>query len=170
MGYWGIHDADVPPRPWNQGMFWNYLNQVVYNPVLSLVKISALLFLLRVGGTKKRVNIACTGMIWFNMLQLLAFAPVVVFQCLPIEYNWRGVSEGSCIEGGIFSTTLASTNVLTDILTLWIPFWAFLDLKVNKRVRNALLAVFGLGALYVMSLLKNPHLLACLPRHLPKVR
>ncbi|KAM7191026.1 hypothetical protein V8F33_009143 [Rhypophila sp. PSN 637] len=149
MGYWGIHDADVPPRPWNQGMFWNYLNQVVYNPVLSLVKISALLFLLRVGGTKKRVNVACTAMIWFNMLQLLAFMPVVVFQCMPIEYNWRGVKDGKCIKGAVFSTTLASINVLTDILTLWIPFWAFLDLKVNKRVRNALLAVFCVGALVV---------------------
>ncbi|KAM7209666.1 hypothetical protein V8F20_000069 [Naviculisporaceae sp. PSN 640] len=150
MGYWGIHDVDIPPRPWNQGMLWNYLNQVFYNPVLSLVKISALLFLLRVGGTKKKVNMACTVMIWFNMLQLLAFMPVVIFQCLPLEYSWRGVKTGKCITGGTFSTTLSSINVLTDILTLWIPFWAFLDLKVNKRVRNALLGVFCVGALCVL--------------------
>lgn len=148
MGYWGIHDADLPSRPFNQGMFWNYLNQVFYNPVLSLVKISALIFLLRVGGTKRRVNIACTGMIWFNMLQLLAFLPIVIFQCHPIAYNWRGtVEKGSCIKGAIFSVCLAVINVITDILTLWIPFWAFLDLKVNRRVKNALLGVFCLGGL-----------------------
>lgn len=154
MGYWGIHDVDLPSRPLNQGMFWNYLNQVFYNPVLSLVKISALIFLLRVGGTKRRVNMACTGMIWFNMLQLLAFLPIVIFQCHPIEYNWRGTADGkgTCIKGGTFSTFLAVVNVITDILTLWIPFWAFLDLKVNRRVKNALLAVFCLGGLYVPSL------------------
>ncbi|KAK3330526.1 hypothetical protein B0H66DRAFT_66210 [Apodospora peruviana] len=148
-GYWGIHDADIPPHPRNLGYFWNYLNQVVYNPILSLVKVSALLFLLRVGGTKKRVKLACTAMIWFNLLQLFSFLPVVVFQCDPVEWNWRGSAQGKCIKGAVFSTTLAAINLLTDMLTLWIPFWAFLDLKVNKRVRNALLGVFCVGILVI---------------------
>lgn len=146
-GYWGIHDADIPPHPANRGLFWAYMNRVVYAPLLNLVKISALLFLLRLGGTKRSVQLAGRALIVFCVLQILAFSPVHIFTCDPIEYNWGGVREGRCLMGGAFSASLASINVVTDILTLLIPFVAFLDLKLTRRIRIALLAVFTLGGL-----------------------
>ena len=166
-GYWGIHDKDVPDIPYNLGGFWIFLNGLVYNPLLALVKVSALLFLLRLGGTKRRVRLACQAMIVFNLLQLLSFLPVAVVQCLPIESPWvtdrRVVPK--CVRRDLYSLSLAVVNITTDVLTLLIPFFIFLyvhsaprrgrfrltwttsDLKVNRRVRNALLTVFLLGAL-----------------------
>ncbi|KAK3363387.1 hypothetical protein B0T25DRAFT_596600 [Lasiosphaeria hispida] len=144
-GYWGIRDSDVPNHPENQGSFWIFINGIVYNPLLALVKVSALIFLLRLGGTKTRVRITCRAMIWFNVLQLSSYFPAAILQCIPIQTPWTTTPGGKCIERDIYSLALAVTNIVTDVLTLLIPFWIFLDLKVNKKIRNALLIVFTLG-------------------------
>jgi len=89
-------------------------------------------------------------MIVFNLLQLAIFLPVAVVQCLPIESPWVTAPKGvppRCIRRDIYSLSLAVVNIVTDVLTLLIPFLIFLDLKVNRRVRSALLAVFLLGGL-----------------------
>ncbi|KAK3298504.1 uncharacterized protein B0H64DRAFT_438960 [Chaetomium fimeti] len=151
-GGWGIHDADLPPDiPWNQGAFWAYINRVFYTPLLVLVKISALLFLLRLGGTKRSVRLACNALICFLLAQLLAFLPATIFMCEPINYAWLGTRHGSCFRGDYFTVALASTNILTDIMTLLIPFIVFLHIKLANRVRYALLAVFTLGALVTVT-------------------
>ncbi|KAK4168654.1 hypothetical protein QBC43DRAFT_104046 [Cladorrhinum sp. PSN259] len=147
VGYWGIHDVDIPPHPKNQGFFWAYLNGVFYSLLLCLIKISALLFLLRLGGTKQSVHRACWALIGFNIMQLCAFLPASVFTCSPVEFAWKAVSKGRCFSGGPFALTLASTNILTDILTLLVPFMAFRNLKLTNRIRYTLVGVFTLGAL-----------------------
>ncbi|KAK4042521.1 hypothetical protein C8A01DRAFT_33464 [Parachaetomium inaequale] len=145
-GSWGIHDADLPPgTPLNNGLFWSYLNRVFYMPILVLVKISALLFLLKLGGTKTSVRLACKGIIWFCLAQLLAFLPATVFMCEPVDFAWLGSAEGRCFHGDYFAAALASTNIYTDIMALLIPFVAFLGLKLSNKIRFAILAVFTLG-------------------------
>jgi hypothetical protein len=146
-GYWGIHDADIPPHPWNQGLFWSYLNRVFYTPLLVLVKISALLFLLRLGGTKKSVRLACKALIVFCIAQVLAFLPPTMFMCQPVQFTWLGSGKGRCFRPDVLAVTLASTNILTDILMLLIPFVIFLSLKLSDKIRIALLSVFTLGVL-----------------------
>jgi hypothetical protein len=42
--------------PSNLGSFWVFLNGAIYNPILAMIKVSALLFLLRLGGAKKRMK------------------------------------------------------------------------------------------------------------------
>ncbi|KAK4673698.1 hypothetical protein QC763_112890 [Podospora pseudopauciseta] len=146
-GYWGVHDIDIPPHPANQGLFFAYLNRVFYSPLLALVKISALLFLLRLGGTKRFVHISCRALILFNILQVCAFLPATIFNCTPVEYVWtKPAGSGKCFNSGLFSVALASTNIVTDILTLLVPFVAFKDLRLGWRIRAALLTVFALGA------------------------
>ncbi|KXX79266.1 hypothetical protein MMYC01_203987, partial [Madurella mycetomatis] len=136
-GYWGIHDVDIPPHPINQGLFWSFLNRVFYSPLLAMVKISALLFLLRLGGAKTAVRLACRGLIVLCLLQLLAFLPATIFMCDPVQYVWLA-------SGGAVASREA------HILTLLVPFIAFLDLTLNKRIRYALVTVFTLGALVTL--------------------
>ncbi|KAL2255165.1 hypothetical protein VTK26DRAFT_3943 [Humicola hyalothermophila] len=154
-GYWGIRNVDIPPHPENQGYFWSYLTRVFYAPILALVKISALLFLLRLGGSKKSVRVACKGLIIFSSTQLFAFFIGTIFTCQPVALIWDPRLEGHCINRGIFSVSLAVINIATDILTLLVPFVAFKDLKLSNRIRLALLSVFTLGVLVtVISVLR----------------
>ncbi|KAK3367095.1 hypothetical protein B0T24DRAFT_380944 [Lasiosphaeria ovina] len=148
--YWGIHDQDIPPHPFTQGLFWGYMDRVFYNPLLALVKASALIFLLRLGGTRHLIRLACVALMWFSILQAFAFFLVTVFSCDPVEFSWFGAASGRCINPARFSLSLASINIVTDILILYIPYCMFLNLKVNRRVRNSLLVVFMLGGLVTL--------------------
>lgn len=116
-------------------------------PLLVLVKISALLFLLRLGGTKRSVRLACNTLIALCLAQLLAFLPATIFMCEPVQFTWLGVGGGQCFNPGSFTVALASINIFTDIMTLLIPFVVFLGLKLTDKIRFALLGVFTLGGL-----------------------
>ncbi|KAK4192516.1 hypothetical protein QBC35DRAFT_469850 [Podospora australis] len=122
-------------------------DRVFYRPLLVIVKISALLFLLRLGGVKKSIHCSCRALITFNVAQLCAFCPATIFQCTPVEYTWKGVAQGRCFPAAEFAVILAITNILTDILTLLVPTIAFKDLKLGHRIRWALTGVFALGAI-----------------------
>lgn len=151
-GYWGVHDADIPKdNPKNTGMFWIFINGVVYNPLLALVKISALLFLLRLvaRGTQR---VACQALIVFNAVQLVTFLSIALLQCVPLEAAWTMSSKDRCIRRrDVYSTALAVTNIVTDILTLLVPYWLFRGLKMHRRARIALLSVFMLGIMFVLA-------------------
>jgi len=131
------------------GMFWIFINGIVYNPLLALVKISALLFLLRLvaRGTQK---VACQALIVFNVVQLLTFLTIALVQCIPIEAPWTMSRTARCIRRDVYSTALAVTNIVTDILTLLVPYCIFMGLKMNQRARTALLSVFMLGIMFVL--------------------
>lgn len=143
--YIGVHHDQMPKHPADQGYFENFLSQVVYNPILSLVKISALIFLLRLGGNRPRLRFCMNGLLWLNVLQIFAICFVVIFQCTPISGAWDISVRGTCIDSGVYSLTLTAINIVTDVLVLTLPLFIFIDLKVNKRVRNALIGVFMLG-------------------------
>lgn len=91
-------------------------------------------------------------MITFNALQVLIFLPLTIVQCLPIESPWVTAPKDKmvsprCIRRDFFALSQALVNIITDSLTLLIPFLLFVDLRVNKRVRWALMTVFLLGIL-----------------------
>jgi len=146
-GYWGLHDEDIPPHPPNQGLFWAYLTRVFHTPLLALVKISALLFILRLGRSKTSVRRFCKTLLLICTLQLIVFFPITVFKCRPIEKSWTLRGDGQCLSHGAVTVILACFNIATDIFTIVIPFVAFHDLKVPNKIRYALLAVFTLGGL-----------------------
>ena len=147
-GYWGIPDQDIPiDTPANLGSFWVFINSILYIPILALVKASTLLLLLRLGSANERTRLACYIMIALNLAQLFTFLPVAIARCLPVESSWITVPSAKCLRKDIFDVSLAVANIATDILTLLIPFSIFLGLRINKRVRIALLTVFMLGAL-----------------------
>ena len=156
-GYWGIPDQDIPiDTPANLGSFWVFINSILYIPILALVKASTLLLLLRLGSANERTRLACYVMIALNLAQLFTFLPIAAVRCLPIESSWMTtvmVPNAKCLRKDIFDVSLAVVNIATDILTLLIPFSIFLGLRINRRVRIALLTVFMLGALSVSLLL-----------------
>jgi hypothetical protein len=127
-----------------------YFRKVLYNPILALVKTSVLMFLLRLGGQKSGVRIAIHALNALNLAQMTAIFLVVLFQCNPIPYNWdKSIADGKCVEQGLFYLVTAALTIWTDVLVLALPFWIFLDLKMGRKQKMALLGVFLLGFVYV---------------------
>lgn len=147
-GYLGVHVKDIP---WDSdsvlGMRWNYTLQLLYNPILAIVKSSVLLFMLRLGGTKRSFRWAIYALNAFNICLAISIFFACMFQCSPIPYFWdKTIAGGTCFNMGAFYVGTAGLTIFTDVLVLALPFWIFLGLKMPVRVKVALLFVFLLGA------------------------
>ncbi|ORY69615.1 uncharacterized protein BCR38DRAFT_419577 [Pseudomassariella vexata] len=143
----GISIHDIPPHDPTPGAIWNYAVQILYNPILALVKTSVLLSLLRLFGQTPGVR---RFILWVNTANLAAMVGIlvaVVLQCYPIEKTWEPLREGTCIDRRILFVTMASFNILTDLLVLGIPLRILSGLKIPTRTQFALMFVFLLGFL-----------------------
>ncbi len=145
----GIHIQDVPPDyDVITANIWNYAVQVLYNPILALVKTSVLLFLLKLGSQKPGVRWCIHALNALNLGLMVAIFLVVIFQCAPIAYNWdTSIPNAHCINRAVFYVATAGLTIFTDVLNLALPFWIFLDLKMPLRVKITLMFVFLLGAM-----------------------
>lgn len=147
----GIHVYNIPmTADVGLGMYWNYVVQILYNPILALVKSSVLVFLLRIGGQRREIRYSIHTLNFFNIGLMIAIFVTVIFQCDPIPYFWKRIMnpemEGKCIETGIFYVTTAALTIFTDVLVLALPFWIFMGLKMAPKVKFAIMVVFLLGA------------------------
>ncbi|KAI1206127.1 uncharacterized protein F4807DRAFT_238189 [Annulohypoxylon truncatum] len=145
--YIGIHYYDVPPFDPTEGLIWIYVVGAVYQPILTLVKQSVLVFLLRFSGVKSGVRYVVWATIIFNTILMVAIFIVVILQCIPIEMNWNPLIKGHCIEQFKFGVAAASLTIMTDIVSVALPFYIFLGLQINKNRKVALIGVFMLGIL-----------------------
>jgi hypothetical protein len=149
LGYFGWEQKDVPanydPSP---GLWWFYIAQIFYNPILALVKCSILVFILRLGERRTGVRTAVYVLIAFTALQAVAIFFVVVFQCLPIPAIWDAAHypDAQCIKPE-FHITISSLTVLTDILVIILPFYVFLGLKMRTATKVAVLCCFATGCM-----------------------
>ncbi|GAP89251.1 putative CFEM domain-containing protein [Rosellinia necatrix] len=148
LNYFGWRAVDVPVFDAAPGLWWFYLAQIFYNPVLALVKASVLIFLLRLGGHQQKVRYFIYGILTFNGLQAVAVFLVAVFQCIPISANWDSevAATATCINPS-FHVIISAITLVTDLLVLIIPFWIFLGLKLPLAARLAIIGAFvtGLG-------------------------
>jgi high-affinity K+ transport system ATPase subunit B len=98
-------------------------SKILYNPVLAIVKISILIFLLRLTGTRKAIRHSISGLIAFTTALMLAIFITVIFQCLPIAYNWdTSIEGGHCVQQGAFYVATTVLTLVTDILVLPLQF------------------------------------------------
>ena len=160
----GISPSEIP-LDWDVELafYWTFICQLLYNPVLGLIRASILFFLLRMGSQKPRVRMAIYVLNTFNFATVVAIFFAIMFQCRPVSYFWTqfaiygasgsgiGASEairkrtGKCVDQPALYMAQAAFNILTDILTLAVPFWFFLGMTMPNRLRRATLCVFGLG-------------------------
>lgn len=132
------------------GLWWNFFEQLCYNPVLALVKASILVFLLRLGGHNNAVFRVIWGLMIINILHAVAVFFGALFQCIPIESNWhpemKADPDTRCIDNS-FHIIQSSFTIVTDVAVLALPFWIFLRLRMPRAAKLALIGVFAIGAL-----------------------
>ncbi|PNP74345.1 hypothetical protein FNYG_12394 [Fusarium nygamai] len=145
--YIGFHTKDLPKSyDVEPVLFYNWIMQVLYNPILALVKSSILFFLLRLGGHNRSIKWAIYGLNAFNVALMIAIFLTVVFQTIPINAFWDlSVKRERQIDGPVFYISSAIITIITDVLVLLIPFWIFLGLKMRIAAKLGLIVVFLMG-------------------------
>ncbi|KAF4499911.1 hypothetical protein FAGAP_3912 [Fusarium agapanthi] len=145
--YIGFHTKDLPKNyDIEPVLFYNWIMQVFYNPILALVKSSILFFLLRLGGHNRGIKWAIYGLNAFNVALMIAIFLTVVFQTIPINAYWDlSIKPERQIDGPVFYISSAIITTITDVLVLLIPFWIFIGLKMRIAAKLGLIVVFLMG-------------------------
>lgn len=120
--------------------------QVLYNPILALVKSSVLIFLLRLGGHRRSIRWSIYALNTFNLAQMFSIFITVIFQTIPIRAYWdKSIKPQREIDSPLFYVSTAIITIITDFLVLLIPFWVFLGLKMRVAAKVGLIVVFLVG-------------------------
>ncbi|KAJ5998986.1 hypothetical protein N7451_006796 [Penicillium sp. IBT 35674x] len=145
--YVGIHEWDIPKDyDVKQGLIWNYANQLIYNPCLTLIKVSILMFLRRLESRSRVVNILVWTSLGIITALFIAVLFVDIFQCHPIAYNWDlTIKDGKCIDQGAFYVSTAALNLFTDLIVISIPIIITWHLQMPLRRKIAVCFILCLG-------------------------
>ncbi|KAF0327441.1 hypothetical protein K4K61_011908 [Colletotrichum sp. SAR11_59] len=77
----------------------------------------------------------------------IAFLVVQINLCTPIAKQWDPtITNGFCIPGVPFYTSMAALTIVFDIVVMFLPFPVLATSKIQKRKKFVLLGLFGLGA------------------------
>lgn len=120
---------------------------------MGLVKISIIFFYLNV-FPKKSFRIAAFSLMAFVGCSVVTFTLVGIFQCNPISHAWVLTEKGTCIDYNAAGWTFAGLNIFQDILIILLPINELRLLQISSKKRIGLYAMFGVGSLYVLILLK----------------
>ncbi len=135
------HGADpLLVRP--QEQFYSLLFYVIS---LALAKVSIIFLYMRVmtHGVQRIAVYVLLGVIvvcnvWAVISQLI--------QCIPIEANWNPNVQGTCF-GLVLGKSSSILHIVTDFFIFVLPIPTLLTLKIHKKQKIGLLAVFSLGFL-----------------------
>lgn len=131
------------------------VQQLLYNPILGLVKASIMVFLFRLGDQRKFIRYSLIGLFIFNLGHMIATFFGALTQCLPIHMYWdrwdpEATKEFSCMNEEAFSMSTAGIALLTDVLILLIPILMVWPLRLNRRKKIAVGSVLSLGWIVVI--------------------
>lgn len=140
-----------------------YFDEDLYLTALPFVKISILLFYLRI-FPQDWFRISAFISMAACMGYAIAFLLVSVFQCQPINYawlNWDNEHTGTCNDINAQGWTSAALNVILDVVVLGLPIPVVLKLQLNKRKKLLILSMFLVGfVVTIVSILRLQVLVA----------
>lgn len=141
-----------------QASKYDLANQLLYNPILALVKASFVFFLWRLEDRRKYIRWSLVSFFVLNLGLAIATFVADLCQSKPVSYYWNHhqadtydregeVTEraGTCIQQVNFFLITAGLSVLTDIPIMTIPAAMVWRLKMNTSKKIAVWAVMSLG-------------------------
>lgn len=142
-----IWEVDIDTLTYGFLLF--YIDESFYLAILSLTKISILLFSMRIFPQQgfRRACIACIAWIAASGL---AFLFMQIFQCWPLDFIWLGWKGGykgehTCLNVHALTYSAAAFGIAQDIVILILPIPLLTQLHASKRKRSQILFMFSLG-------------------------
>jgi hypothetical protein len=157
----GYHHYDIPRLSIEdrmQASRFDLANQLLYNPILALVKASIIFFLWRLEDKRKVIRWSLISFFVLNLGLAIATFVADLCQCTPVSYYWNHhktdtydaegkviETAGTCIQQVNFFLITAGLSVFTDVLILIIPAAMVWGLKMKKPKKIAVWAILSLG-------------------------
>jgi predicted benzoate:H+ symporter BenE len=124
-------------------LWWNV---PLYNLTQTLYKLSLVSQSYRLFDTHRGRSVMKFILVWIVACGIMAvFASF--FYCTPVAYAWDTSLNGTCLDRKPLNFSIASFNILNDLLLFAIPIPFLLTLQLVKRQRVLLLSVFSCAIL-----------------------
>lgn len=126
-----------------------YASQISYFPASGFTKLCFLFFFLRIFPVQW-VQRAIRALIWATAVYIVVFMVTMIFACKPISAVWTSWTKEStpeyCINQKAFYFAAAGCNIALDVLVVLVPIPELLKLKLSRRKKIFLVAIFSVGA------------------------
>lgn len=160
MTYAGYPFADVPKQTLEEklaGQKYNFANQLLYHPLMTIIRASIVLFLFRLEDYRRIVRVSLHTVWWLNIGYMISTFIANVLQCSPVSYSYdfpardRVLSDGQIVKGGTcfkqFEFVMASCalSIFFDLIIMPIPTVMVWNLQMPRRTKIAVVIVMSLG-------------------------
>ena len=150
----GLHRTDLNPHGAAIALRGWWICEVLYSPVVLLIRTSVAVFLLRIATNKvhKWIIYVDMAIIW---AVTVAFFFILLFQCSPVSYFWEQAlgAKGSCMDRRVVpGATIAHSviSAVSDWVLGLLPIAMLWDVQLNKRTKATVSFLLSLGLLYVL--------------------
>lgn len=129
-------------------MYW--FAEACYFIAVSLLKISFLLFYLRIFQSKRFRHLVWF-LVAFNTFVTIAFIVTISLACKPLSYTWTGWDgehRGTCGQNtAAMSLANGGINIMLDLVTLALPISQIWGLQMDTRRKVAVISMMSVGLL-----------------------
>ncbi|KAH8890587.1 hypothetical protein GQ53DRAFT_721375 [Thozetella sp. PMI_491] len=137
--------------------FYFYIIEIIYFALICLLKMSLLLFFLRIFPTPL-VRRLLWGTVALNIMYGLTFIFIGIFQCRPISFywdKWDGEHQGSCMNINSVGWANAAISIALDVWMLAIPLSQLRSLNLHWKKKIGVGIMFSVGTFVtVVSILR----------------
>ncbi|ESZ93409.1 hypothetical protein SBOR_6202 [Sclerotinia borealis F-4128] len=134
-----------------------YAIELLYFAQVSFVKISILLFFLRL-FPKRKIRRTIWATIVVNGMILIVFDVLAAFQCRPISFywtRWDNEHAGVCLNINALGFTSAGVSIVMDIWMLILPMTQLYDLNLHWKKKIGVASMLGIGIIVtIVSILR----------------
>ena len=128
---------------------------MIYSPAIFLAKLSILLQFRRLFDIARtgKTHVAIHILIWTNFWFYFPYLGATVFQCVPRAKIWDPfITTGGCINLQAAFIAASVINVVSDFSILLLPTYRIYKLRIARKKKIGIMAIFAVGLLYEFSL------------------
>lgn len=142
-----IRDLSNPLTQVPDVIKWNTAYQMDNVICVNLIKLSILLFVLRIPNSKTTAYLIYFVMFSMSIVNMVAVG-AIASQCRPLEKLWNPTMPGECFyEGELarFGYGQGVVNVLTDFFCTLTPILILWNVKIKRRMKFAICGLMSIG-------------------------
>ncbi|KAL3428474.1 CFEM domain-containing protein [Phlyctema vagabunda] len=141
----GRHIYDLEDGQLLQILKHFYLAEIIYVVVLGLVKVSLVVFYLRMFPQVWFRNLAF-GILGLIVLSTTIIFLLTVFSCKPVQYFWNKDLRGSCMDLNAIAYANAGLSIALDLIIISLPIPILLGMNLNRKRKLSVFAMFAIGS------------------------
>ncbi|KAK2012360.1 integral membrane protein [Colletotrichum eremochloae] len=143
------HVWEMTTSTFERYAFLTYIAAPVYMLCNGFTKLSLLTFYLRLSPQRWfRISV------WISIVVVCLYTGIITmmmfFHCNPIRKAWDiKITEGSCLDAGIFYMATAVSNIISDIVLFILPLPTLFSLRMKMALKIGAAVLFAIGSMTV---------------------